>query len=200
MTPSPRWGRWVCPPTARVRLHRGLRRQRAFDRQPHRHSCPAPTLPPCCRLACCSSRTSTPTAPRSSARASQWGCVKSLWTCKMPCLVRCSRSWQARTCQPPAHQPCPCPPHSCSYANQIKRCDEMARQLRFFTSEVEKAGIMVAPRLSSEQVGWWAGVLHAHLDFFKVPCRAHPSLPLLRSLSHLSCLSHLHLPLGRAGV
>lgn len=38
------------------------------------------------------------------------------------------------------------------YANQIKRCDEMARQLRFFTSEVEKAGILVAPRLSSEQV------------------------------------------------
>ena len=29
----------------------------------------------------------------------------------------------------------------------------MARQLRFFTSEVEKAGILVAPRLSSEQVG-----------------------------------------------
>ncbi|PSC76142.1 V-type proton ATPase subunit a3-like isoform A [Micractinium conductrix] len=38
-----------------------------------------------------------------------------------------------------------------TYANQIKRCDEMARQLRFFTTEVEKAGILVAPRLSSEQ-------------------------------------------------
>ncbi|EFN56991.1 hypothetical protein CHLNCDRAFT_34870 [Chlorella variabilis] len=38
-----------------------------------------------------------------------------------------------------------------TYANQIKRCDEMARQLRFFTAEVEKAGIPVAPRLSSEQ-------------------------------------------------
>lgn len=36
---------------------------------------------------------------------------------------------------------------------QIKRCDEMARQLRFFTSEVEKAGILVAPRLSADQVG-----------------------------------------------
>lgn len=35
---------------------------------------------------------------------------------------------------------------------QIKRCDEMARQLRFFTSEVEKAGILVAPRLSADQV------------------------------------------------
>lgn len=29
----------------------------------------------------------------------------------------------------------------------------MARQLRFFTSEVEKAGILVAPRLSAEQAG-----------------------------------------------
>ena len=29
----------------------------------------------------------------------------------------------------------------------------MARQLRFFTSEVEKAGILVPPRLSSEQGG-----------------------------------------------
>ncbi|KAL4446730.1 hypothetical protein ABPG77_007974 [Micractinium sp. CCAP 211/92] len=38
-----------------------------------------------------------------------------------------------------------------TYANQIKRCDEMARQLRFFTSEVEKAGILVAPRLSAGQ-------------------------------------------------
>lgn len=35
---------------------------------------------------------------------------------------------------------------------QIKRCDEMARQLRFFTTEVEKAGILVAPRLSAEMV------------------------------------------------
>lgn len=40
-----------------------------------------------------------------------------------------------------------------TYANQIKRCDEMARQLRFFTTEVEKAGILVPPRLSSELGG-----------------------------------------------
>ncbi len=38
--------------------------------------------------------------------------------------------------------------------SQIKRCDDMARQLRFFTDEVEKAGVLVAPRLASEQV-WW---------------------------------------------
>lgn len=48
------------------------------------------------------------------------------------------------------------PPHCRAAAPrplpQIKRCDEMARQLRFFTAEVEKAGIPVAPRLSSEQV------------------------------------------------
>ena len=52
----------------------------------------------------------------------------------------------------PAPRPCSRSPAPRSYANQIKRCDEMARQLRFFTSEVEKAGILVAPRLSSEQV------------------------------------------------
>ena len=59
---------------------------------------------------------------------------------------------------PTAITPPPClasPPRR--YANQIKRCDEMARQLRFFTSEVEKAGILVAPRLSSEQVCWLTG-------------------------------------------
>ncbi|GAB4815451.1 hypothetical protein N2152v2_002497 [Parachlorella kessleri] len=39
-----------------------------------------------------------------------------------------------------------------TYANQIKRCDDMARQLRFFTDEVEKAGVLVAPRLASEQL------------------------------------------------
>jgi V-type H+-transporting ATPase subunit a len=50
-----------------------------------------------------------------------------------------------------------------TYANQIKRCDEMARQLRFFTSEVEKAGILVAPRLSSEQGALEFDALEARL-------------------------------------
>lgn len=35
----------------------------------------------------------------------------------------------------------------------------MARQLRFFTDEVEKAGVLVAPRLASEQV---RGITYLH--------------------------------------
>mmetsp|Transcript_13607 Transcript_13607/g.33435 ORF Transcript_13607/g.33435 Transcript_13607/m.33435 type:complete len:874 (-) Transcript_13607:923-3544(-) len=31
-----------------------------------------------------------------------------------------------------------------TYANQVKRCDEMARKLRFFTEQVEKAGLKIA--------------------------------------------------------
>ncbi|KAL4443611.1 hypothetical protein ABPG75_011348 [Micractinium tetrahymenae] len=38
-----------------------------------------------------------------------------------------------------------------TYANQIKRCDEAARQLRFFAGELEQAGIPVMPRLSADQ-------------------------------------------------
>lgn len=37
-----------------------------------------------------------------------------------------------------------------SYAAQIKRCDEMARQLRFFRDEVVKGGVLVAGRLAAE--------------------------------------------------
>ena len=33
-----------------------------------------------------------------------------------------------------------------TYANQVKRCDEMARRLRFFQEQVIKGGLMVKPR------------------------------------------------------
>lgn len=39
------------------------------------------------------------------------------------------------------------------YANQIKRCDEMARQVRFFMDELEKAGMPAASRLAGERDG-----------------------------------------------
>lgn len=53
---------------------------------------------------------------------------------------------------PPSGAGQPRRPTSAPRAPQIKRCDDMARQLRFFTDEVEKAGVLVAPRLASEQV------------------------------------------------
>eukprot|EP00882_Tetradesmus_deserticola_P023295 GHRQ01025348.1.p1 GENE.GHRQ01025348.1~~GHRQ01025348.1.p1 ORF type:complete len:108 (+),score=40.99 GHRQ01025348.1:254-577(+) len=33
-----------------------------------------------------------------------------------------------------------------TYANQVKRCDEMARKIRFFHEQVEKAGMTVGLR------------------------------------------------------
>lgn len=58
----------------------------------------------------------------------------------------------------------------CCCLPQIKRCDEMARQLRFFTSEVEKAGILVAPRLSADQVGRAHGRGRGRLGTLWLPC------------------------------
>jgi V-type H+-transporting ATPase subunit a len=49
-----------------------------------------------------------------------------------------------------------------TYANQVKRCDEMARKLRFFYEQVEKAGLIVASRASTEIVELDA--LEARLD------------------------------------
>lgn len=39
-----------------------------------------------------------------------------------------------------------------TYASQIKRCDEMARQLRFLTDEIEKAGLHTAARLGDREL------------------------------------------------
>ena len=39
-----------------------------------------------------------------------------------------------------------------TFASQIKRCDEMARQLRFLTDEVEKAGLPVGDRLGDREL------------------------------------------------
>ncbi len=33
-----------------------------------------------------------------------------------------------------------------TYANQVKRCDEMARRLRFFSEQVLKANMTIKPR------------------------------------------------------
>ncbi|GFR41622.1 hypothetical protein Agub_g2348, partial [Astrephomene gubernaculifera] len=40
-----------------------------------------------------------------------------------------------------------------TYANQVKRCDELARKLRFFKEQVEKAGLPVAPRSILDAAG-----------------------------------------------
>jgi V-type H+-transporting ATPase subunit a len=39
-----------------------------------------------------------------------------------------------------------------TFASQIKRCDEMARQLRFLTDQVEKAGIPTGTRLGDREL------------------------------------------------
>ena len=39
-----------------------------------------------------------------------------------------------------------------TFASQIKRCDEMARQLRFLTDQVEKAGIPTGARLGDREL------------------------------------------------
>lgn len=39
-----------------------------------------------------------------------------------------------------------------TYASQIKRCDEMARQLRLLTDEVEKAGLPIGDRLGDREI------------------------------------------------
>lgn len=98
---------------------------------------------------------------------------------------------------PTAITPPPClasPPRR--YANQIKRCDEMARQLRFFTSEVEKAGILVAPRLSSEQVcgdfgiadDAWHKVRHVAVQRPLLHLAWHPCC-CTRPLTRANCLT-----------
>lgn len=51
-----------------------------------------------------------------------------------------------------------------TYANQVKRCDEMARKVRFFTDQMEKAGIPVAVRAASLDRGYDLDELEAKLE------------------------------------
>lgn len=39
-----------------------------------------------------------------------------------------------------------------TFANYIKRCDEMARQVRFFSDELEKAGILISTRFAERHI------------------------------------------------
>ena len=42
-----------------------------------------------------------------------------------------------------------------TYANQVKRCDEMLRKLRFFSDQMLKADIMVSPKGGIPKVRVW---------------------------------------------
>ena len=51
-----------------------------------------------------------------------------------------------------------------TYANQVKRCDEMLRKMRFFAEQMHKAGLVAVPRADAEDRPYHLDELEARLE------------------------------------
>ena len=85
-----------------------------------------------------------------------------------------------------------------TYANQVKRCDEMLRKMRFFAEQMHKAGLVAVPRADAEDRPYHLDELEARLEELEHELRQITANTEKLRKSH-SELVELQLVLEKAG-
>ena len=85
-----------------------------------------------------------------------------------------------------------------TYANQVKRCDEMLRKMRFFSEQMQKAGLVAVPRADAEDRPYHLDELEARLEELEHELRQITANTEKLRTSHAE-LVELQLVLEKAG-
>ena len=85
-----------------------------------------------------------------------------------------------------------------TYANQVKRCDEMLRKMRFFAEQMQKAGLVAVPRADAEDRPYHLDELEARLEELEHELRQITANTEKLRTSHAE-LVELQLVLEKAG-